>query len=119
MKDEHMKDAVQGAAEDVTKDVAQDLAFGAWAARAFLATPPPPPPYLCAVRAEMGAQLGSSVAFGSGCGQALPGVPRKAPLVDLPSLPTPSTGAPSACSSHMGVISAVSCVCCTTRGTGN
>ena len=26
------------------------------------------------------AQLGSSVAFGSGCGQALPGVPRKAPL---------------------------------------
>ena len=25
----------------------------------------------------MGAQLGSSVAFGSGCGQALPGVPRK------------------------------------------
>jgi len=35
---------------------------------------------LCAARAEMGAQLGSSVAFGSGCGQALPGVPRKAPL---------------------------------------
>jgi len=33
---------------------------------------------LCASRAEMGAQLGSSVAFGSGCGQALPGVPRKA-----------------------------------------
>jgi len=27
---------------------------------------------------EMGAQLGSSVAFGSGCGQALPGLPRKA-----------------------------------------
>ena len=26
----------------------------------------------------MGAQLGSSVAFGSGCGQALPGVPRAA-----------------------------------------
>ena len=25
----------------------------------------------------MGAQLGSSVAFGSGCGQALPGVPRE------------------------------------------
>ena len=35
---------------------------------------------LCAARAEMRAQLGSSVAFGSGCGQALPGVPRKAPL---------------------------------------
>jgi len=28
----------------------------------------------------MGAQLGSSVTFGSGCGQAFPGVPRKAPL---------------------------------------
>jgi len=35
---------------------------------------------LCATRAEMGAQLGSSVAFGSGCGQTLPGVPRRAPL---------------------------------------
>ena len=35
---------------------------------------------LCAARAEMAAHLGSSVAFGSGCGQALPGVPRKAPL---------------------------------------
>ena len=33
-----------------------------------------------ALRWGMGAQLGSSVAFGSGCGQALPGVPRKAPL---------------------------------------
>ena len=31
----------------------------------------------CAARAETGAQLGSSVAFGSGCGQVLPGVPRK------------------------------------------
>ena len=27
-----------------------------------------------------GALLGSSVAFGSGCGKALPGMPRKAPL---------------------------------------
>ena len=35
---------------------------------------------LCAAHAEIGAQLGSSAAFGSGCGQALPGVPRKAPL---------------------------------------
>ena len=45
--------------------------------------PSPPRPRrrrLCAARAEMGAQLGSSVAFGSGCGQALPWVPRKAPL---------------------------------------
>ena len=38
---------------------------------------------LCASRAEMGAQLGRSVAFGSGCGQALPGVPRKALLCFL------------------------------------
>ena len=35
------------------------------------------------VGAEMGAQLGSSVAFSSGCAQALPGVPRKAPLCSL------------------------------------
>ena len=66
MKDEHAKDAAQ----DVPQDVAQDLAFGARAARALLATPPPPPP----------PSLCSSVAFGSGCGQTLPGVPRKAPL---------------------------------------
>ena len=79
MKDEHVKDAAQGVAEDVPQDVAQDLAFGA-GRRA-----PSPPRHrrrrrLCAARAEMRAQLGSSVAFGSGCGQALPGVPRKAPL---------------------------------------
>ena len=80
MKDEHVNDAAQGVVEDVPQDVAQDLGFRARAARALLATPPPPPPCLCAVRAEMGAQLGSSVAFGSGCGQTLPGVPRKAPL---------------------------------------
>ena len=74
MKDEHVNDAAQGVAEDMPQDVAQDLAFGARAARALLATPPPPPPpCLCAARVEMGAQLGSSVAFGLG-------VPRKAPL---------------------------------------
>ena len=78
MKDEHVKDAVQDVTENAPQDVAQDLAFGARAARTLLATPPPPPRRLCAARAEMGAQLGSSVAFGSGCGQALPGVPRKA-----------------------------------------
>ena len=43
-----------------------------------------PPPTLhvkdVAQGAEMGAQLGSSVAFGSYSGKALPGVPRKAPL---------------------------------------
>jgi len=79
MKDGHVNDAAQGVVGDVTQDVAQDLGFGARAARALLATPPPPP-CLCAVRAKAGAQLGSSVAFGSGCGQTLPGVPRKAPL---------------------------------------
>ena len=80
-----MKDAAEDVAEDVAQDVAQDLAFGARATRALLATPPPPPPpsppSLRSSRlAERGAQLGSSVAFGSGCGKALPGVPRKAPL---------------------------------------
>ena len=77
-----MNDAAKGVVEDVPQDVTQDLGFGARVARALLATPPPPPPCLCAVRAEMGAQLGSSVAFGSGCGQTLSGVPRnkKAPL---------------------------------------
>ena len=85
MKDEHVNVSAQGVVEDVTQDVAQDLGFGARAARALLATPPPPPPCLCAVRAEIGAQLGSSVAFGSGCGQTLPGVPRKAPLCLLVS----------------------------------
>ena len=55
MKDEHVKDAAQGvlvgAAEDVPQDVAQDLAFGARAARALITTPPPPPPpSLCSSR---------------------------------------------------------------------
>ena len=43
MKDEHVKDAAKGVAEgvagDVPHDVAQELAFGARAARAFLASP--------------------------------------------------------------------------------
>jgi len=86
MKDGRVKDAAQGVVEDVQQDVAQDLGSGARAARALLATLPPPPPCLCAVRAEMGAQLGSSVAFGYGCGQTLPGVPRKAPLSLLTAL---------------------------------
>ena len=85
MRDEHVKDAAQDVAEvaeeDLPQDVAQDLGFGARAARALLASPPPPPPpCLCAARAEIGAQLGSPLAFGSGCGEVLPGVPRKAPL---------------------------------------
>ena len=49
MKDEHLKDAAQGVAGDVPQDVAQDLAFGARAACALLATPPPPPS-LCSSR---------------------------------------------------------------------
>ena len=43
------------------------LVFGAQAVRALLASPPPPPPPFCAAHAEIGAQLDSSVAFGSGC----------------------------------------------------
>ena len=58
------------------------MTFGARAERTLLATPPPPPPpSLRSSRlAEMGAQLGSSVAFGSGCRLALAGMPRKALL---------------------------------------
>ena len=73
-----MKDATQDVAKDVPQDVAQDLVSGP-GRRA-----PSPPRHrrrrrlrFCAARAEMRAQLGSSVAFGSGYGQVLPGVPRK------------------------------------------
>ena len=65
-----MKDAEQDVAEDATQDVARNLVFGARAARALLTTHHHRRRRLCASRAEMGAQLGSSVAFGSGCGQA-------------------------------------------------
>jgi len=73
MKEEHVKDEAQGVAEDVPQDVAQDMAFGP-----RRRAPSSPRRHrrrrrLCAARAEMGVQLGSSVAFGSGCGQALPG----------------------------------------------
>jgi len=44
VKDKHVKGAAQGVAEDVPQDAAQDLAFGARAAHALLATPPPPQP---------------------------------------------------------------------------
>jgi len=66
VKDEHVKDAAQDVAEDVPKDVPQDVTtvffFGAKAEHASS------PRHhrrrrLCAARAEMGAQLGSSVAF--------------------------------------------------------
>ena len=47
VKDEHVK----GVAQDVAEGAAEDLAFGARAARALLATPlPPPPPSLCSSR---------------------------------------------------------------------
>ena len=77
---QHVKDAAQGVAEGVAEDVAQDLAFGARAARASSPRHHSRRRRLCTARAEMGAQLGSTVAFGSGYGQALPGVPHKAPL---------------------------------------
>ena len=38
MKDEHVKDAAQGVAEDAPQDAAQDLGFGARAVRALLTT---------------------------------------------------------------------------------
>jgi len=90
VKDEHLKGVTQDmanvVAEDIPQGISQDLAFGARATCTLLATPPPPPP-LSLLRssrlAEMGAQLGSSVAFGSRCGQALPGVSRKGSVRDL------------------------------------
>jgi len=90
---QHVKNAAQDVAEDVAEDVAQDCLRGpggacpprdittAAAAAVFV--------QLAEMEAQLGsslafavlgAQLGSSVAFGSGCGQALPGVPHKAPL---------------------------------------
>jgi len=83
MKGEHVKDAAQGVAEgvmgDMPQDVAQDLAFGPGrrVPSSPLATTAAAAVF---AHAEIGAQLGSSVAFGSGCGGELPGVPRKAPL---------------------------------------
>ena len=62
VKDKQVKDATQDVAGNVPQDVAQDLAFGARAARALLATlpPAPPPPSLRSSQlSEMGAQLGS------------------------------------------------------------
>jgi len=51
VRDGHVKDAAQGVAEGVPQDVAKELAFGAQAPRAFLASPPPPPPpSLCSSR---------------------------------------------------------------------
>ena len=109
MKDEHAKGVAQNVAQDVAEGVlgaaknggvkvfivtcvvhrrsgarrgARLSLLGARAARALIATPSPPPPLSLRSwrHAKMGAQLGSSVAFGSCSGKALPGVPRKAPL---------------------------------------
>jgi len=81
MKDEYVKDAAQGAAGDVGRGAGLGLK-GPGGAR--------PPRHAttaaAAVSVQLRAQLGSSVAFGSGCGQALPGVPRKAPLLMIISV---------------------------------
>jgi len=77
-----VKDSAQGASKDVAGDVPQDVRRlglrGPGGAR------PPRQATTAAVFVQLalrlGAQLGSSVALGSGCGQLLPGVPRKAPL---------------------------------------
>ena len=86
MRDEPVKDAAQdvaeGAAEGVPKDMVKELAFRARAPRTFLTSPVAT---TTAAAVFVGTQLGSSAAFGSGCGQALPGVPRKAPLCLSPS----------------------------------
>ena len=90
-----MNDAAQGVVEDVPQDVAQDLGSGP--GRRAPSSPRHNrrlPPCLCAVRAEMGAQLGSSVAFGSGCRQTLPGVPRKAHTSPFDTDLTRNTRAP-------------------------
>jgi len=71
VKDECVKSVAKDVVEDVPQDVVQNLAFGARAARALLTTSPPPPSLRSSRLAEMGAKLGSSVAFDSGCGQAL------------------------------------------------
>jgi len=72
VRDEHLKDA------------AQDVASASGPKRRAPSSPRQRHRRrrLCAARAEMGAQLGSSVIFGSGCGQALPGCRAKCLFVD-------------------------------------
>ena len=95
MKGKHVKDAAQGVAEGVAEDVPQDVAQGS----AFGGTggAPSSPRHhrrrrrrLCAARAEMWAQLGSSVAFGSGLWQALSGGAAQSASIFLS--PPPSVG---------------------------
>jgi len=80
----HVMDVAQGVVQDVVQnaaeDVVHDLDFGARAARALLAMTPPPPPPSFADRDSLSCERNwaNSVVFGSGCGQATPGVPRKA-----------------------------------------
>ena len=77
------ENVTQDVAEDVPQDAAQDVAFGGTGGAEGPprhATTAAAAVLLCAARTEILAQLGSSVAFGSGCGEALIRVPRKAPL---------------------------------------
>ena len=71
MKDEHAKDAAQDVARDVARGVPQDLAFGGPGGARHATTTAAAVFALSSHSwryAEMGAQLGSSLAFGSGCG---------------------------------------------------
>ena len=70
MKDEHVNDAARGVAGDVPQDVAQDLAFGARAARALL---------FVQFALRWGRNWAAQWHFARAVGKALPEVPRKAP----------------------------------------
>ena len=64
------QDVAQGVAEDVAKDVPQDVWRRTWPSGLGRRAPSSPRHHrhrrrLCAAHAEAGAQLGSSVAFGS------------------------------------------------------
>ena len=80
-----MKDAAQGVAEDLLVTCHRTWRR-TWPSGPGRRAPSSPRHHrrhrrLCAARAEIWAQLGSSVAFGSDCGKMLPGVSRKAPLL--------------------------------------
>ena len=67
------QDEAQGVAEDVAKDVPQDVWRRTWPSGLGRRAPSSPRHHrrrsrLCAARTEIRVQLGSSVAFGSGCG---------------------------------------------------
>ena len=82
-----MKDAAQGVAEDLLVTCHKTWSR-TWPSGPGRRAPSSPCHHhrrrrLCAASAEMGAQLGSSVAFGSGREQTLPEVPRSARLSSL------------------------------------